>query len=259
MEVLETFNDLRDVIGSASDHISDLDAKLSAFFVEKNTARIIDYDRDSGQDVYKVRLIAQIPGKTRTLTKNALEDLRSALDHAVYASAITLRPGTQPSRTAFPFAHDAAGVHERLNRDLVDIPPEIRTLVEEFRPHQNGNALLWALNNTRNTQTHRLLVPLGTVALGTVLGIGYAELQPPSQIGYSKWDPAKNEVEYMRLGSGSTFEHTVDVTFQAVFGDAASTVLGQPVIPMLNAFRCEVESVVRAIEAETEKLLRILP
>lgn len=254
--MIEAFDDPRECINSARDHINDLDARLKAFFEGQRTPKVRDYDSDTGQDVYKVRLTGKISGKALTLAKNSFSDLRDALDHAVYASTVTLRPGTSPSRTAFPFADDAAGVHAKLNRKLIDVPPEIRSFLEGLCPHKTGNPLLWALNDTRNTKTHRLLVPLGAVAVGHEIKGSAGVISGPARIGYTDWDPAKNEVEYARMARGSTFDHEVNISFQVVFGDASPTVAGQPAVATLHALASEVERIVGAIEAETERLLR---
>jgi hypothetical protein len=134
----DPFDSPREVLNNARDHINDLEARIKTFFDRRPYARVVDYDRDTGQDVHKVRLTARLPSKAAAVAKDAFSNLRDTLDHAVYASAVAIRPGTNPNRTGFPFAYDAAGVHDKLNRELVDVPPAIRTLVEGLRPYKAG-------------------------------------------------------------------------------------------------------------------------
>jgi hypothetical protein len=100
-----------------------------------------------------------------------------------------------------------------------------------------------------------VLIPVLLTAVGTSIGLG--EITLPSgggQIGYSKWDAAKNEVEFMRLPYGSTFNYEVQVSFDVLFGDVEA-VSGQPAIGTLHAIASEVECIVNATEAESARIL----
>lgn len=248
------FDSPKEVLDRARDHIQDLDARIKTFFERKPYTRVIDYDRETGQDVHKIRFTAAIPGKAAAVAKDAFSNLRDALDHAVYGSAAALRPGKRPGGTAFPFAYDAAGVHDKLNSELIDVPPEVRSLLESFRPHKTGNQLLWGLNQTRNTKTHRILVPLIAASVGSSLTLT-GDIIGPSEIGYSRWDPAKNEVEYLRLGRGSKLKYEVNIALDVLFGDVEA-LGGKPAVATLNTLASEVESIILAIEAETTRIIR---
>ena len=251
----DPFDSPREVLARAGEHIDALEARIKVFFDRKPYARVIDFDRDTGQEVHKIRLTGKIPGSVAAVAKDAFSNLRDALDHAVYASAVAIRPGTSPSRTSFPFAYSAVGVHDKLNKDLVDVPPVIRTLIEGLRPHQTGNQTLWGLNCVRNAKTHRMLVPLGAVSLGNSLRFSGA-VRGPSQIGYHRWHASKNEVEYLRLGRGSNVHYEVTATFDVLFGDV-EVFGGRQAIATLKAVADEVERILGAIEAETGRLLQI--
>lgn len=252
--MIDCFDSPKEVLSRARDHIEDLNARVQAFFDRKPYARVVDYDRETGQDVHKIRLTAQLPGKIAAVAKDALSNLRDALDHAVYASAVALSPGFEPSRTAFPFAENASGVHDKLNRELLDIPPEIRTLLEGFRPHKTGNQLLWGLCRTRNVKTHRILVPLGTASTGTSLGLTRGRVIGPAELGLNRWNPLKNEVEFLRVGRGSQLEYEVNVAFSVLFSHA-EVLGGKEAIGTLHAISREVECILVAIETETHRLL----
>ena len=249
------FDSPKEVLSNARDHINDLHARINAFFERKPYAPVIDYDHDTGQDVHKIRLTAKLPGKAIAVAKDALSNLRDCLDHAVYASACTLKPGKAITRTAFPFAYDAAGVHDKLNREFIDISPEIRTLLEGLCPHKTGNQLLWGLNAARNVKTHRVLVPLAAAAMGNTLSAAEMNIVGGGQFGYSRWDAAKNEVEYLRVGRGSKVKNKVDMSFSVLFGDV-EVFGGKDAVATLNAAAGEVQSILLAIEAETCRILR---
>jgi hypothetical protein len=248
------FESPRLLMERAGDHIKDLEARIKAFFDRQPYTRIIERDRDTDQDVHKIRLTAKIPGNISTITKDVFTNLRDALDHAVYASAVTIRPGATPNKTAFPFAEDAAGVHKKLNSELTDIPPDIRTFLEGFQPHKTGNQLLFGLNSTRNVKTHRVLVPIGAASTG-FSGTIHEMVLTNGAFGYHRWDAVKNEVEYARLGQGSRMNGEITVSFDVVFGDVPHFG-GQSAIRTLHTLAREVESVVLGIEAETNRILK---
>ena len=242
-------------MGNARDHINDLEARIKAFFDRKPYTRVVDYDRDTGQDVHKIRLTARLPGKAAAVAKDAFSNLRDALDHTVYASAVALRPGTTPAKTGFAFAPTAAGVHEKLNRELIDVPPAIRTLVEGLRPYKAGDQTLWGLNAIRNVKTHRILVPLGAASLVNSLSLTGCRVQGPSELGYNRWDASKNEVEYMRVGRGSEMHYQINASFDVLFGDV-EVFGGRQAIATLDEVADKVERILGAIEAETARILR---
>ncbi len=242
------------LIGRARTHILDLNAAITAFFNTRPHSTAIYPDNDAKQTVYAIRLTAQLPESLTVIAKDAAGNLRDALDHAVYACACDLAGG-EPKNTGFPFAKNAAGVRGELNGDrLRGNPPAIRPLLEGFCPHEGGNDLLWGLNSIRNPNTHRILVPVGQAITHQSLGIESATITGNSQIGYSRWNAAKNEVEYMRLGFGSNAKFNVQAAFTVSF-EGVNALSGKPVIPVLNAIGSEVERVVLAIEAETNRLL----
>lgn len=252
----DPFDSLREVLSNARDHINDLDARIKAFFEREPYARVIDFDRDTGEDVYKVRLTARLPGKLAAVTKDAFANLRDALDHAVYASAVSIRPGTSPNNTSFPFSYDAIGVHEKLNKEVIGVPPAIRTLIEGLRPHKTGDQTLWGLNSIRNVKTHRVLVPLGAAAIDGSVGLIRGHIGQ-GRIGFSRWDATKNEIEYMRLvrAPHTHLEHHVRASFDVLFGDV-KVFAGRKAIPTLNEVADKVGSILGAIEVETARLLR---
>jgi len=161
----------------------------------------------------------------------------------------------EPSDTGFPFARNAAGVAGELGgKRLRGNPAEIRPVLESFEPYEGGNDLLWGLNSVRNPNTHRMIVPTGQAVVGTEMSISNATIKG-GKLGYSEWNPAKNELEYMRLGPGSTADYKMSVAFDICFS-GTNALSGKPVIASLHAIASEVERVVLTIEAETARHLR---
>jgi hypothetical protein len=86
------------------------------------------------------------------------------------------------------------------------------------------------------------------------IGISSAMLTGNSQIGYSRWLPATNEVEFMRIGLGSKIDYEVTVAFDVTFGDV-EIVRGKPVLGTLREIMTEVDRIILVIEAETARII----
>lgn len=205
------------------------------------------------EKVHKVKLTASLPEDVALITKDAAENLRNALDHAVYACAAFLTGGN-PDKAGFPFAKTAAGVKERLNSPRLDgNPPEIRPLLASFEPHQRGNALLWGLHQLRNSNTHRMLVSVGMAS--TTDGVMDANVITGSvRWGGSRWDMAKNECEFLRVKGAADFRFQVNIQIYGVFRDIVGFG-GHEVVSTLIPIADEVERIVSAIEAETRRII----
>lgn len=254
MTDVDHFDSPKQLIGHAREHIDRLEGEVKTFFDRKPYARVVDFDHETRQHIFKIRITAKLPSKIRLVFKDATTNLRDALDHAVYASAVAL--GIEgPEKTGFPFANDAAHLQGELGTwKFSHVPQDIHPLLMSFQPYPGGNDLLIGLNRMRNPNTHRIIVPVGFASLGISGEIESAMLMGGA-LGYSKWDPTKNEVEYMRLGLGSNFNGNMQFAFDVTFGDV-EVVGGKPVVSTLRAIETEVNRIVLGIEAETARLLR---
>lgn len=255
MQISDQFESPRALLKRGREQIEEAGQLIRSFFERKPYTRVIDIDRETAQEVHKVRLTANIPGAVRVAVKDASSNLRDALDHAIYAAAVCL-VGGDPDNTGFPFARDAAGVQGELNGPrLKGNPPELRPLLASFEPHEGGNKLLCGLNRIRNPNTHRILVPVGSAGMAPESFMRKATITGGFKFGYSQWDAAKNEIEYLRVGLGSKYDYEVKVAFFVQFGDVP-ILGGMELIRTLHAIAGEVERVVEGIENETARLVR---
>jgi hypothetical protein len=253
-DTLPEFESPKWQIERAREHIQQLDTEINAFFASKPCARVVEHDPNTGDQIYKVRLTAKLPGRLRVILKDATSNLRDALDHAVYAAAVSLGVA-DPEKTGFPFANDALHLQGELGTwKFSHVPQSIHPILMSFKPYPGGNDLLVGLNRIRNPNTHRVIVPVGFATQSLAI-TGGAGLLTGGQIGYSRWHPATNEVEYMRLGAGSDFKHDVQITFDVAFGDV-EFVRGKPVCPTLHEIMTEVNCIILGLEAETARIKR---
>jgi hypothetical protein len=252
-ETLLEFESPRLLLGRAREHIDHLAAEIKAFFDRRPYAHVVETDPKTLQQVYKIRLTAALPARLPAVLKDATSNLRDALDHAVYAAAVTLGV-SEPTATGFPFANNEPHLYGELGTwKFTHVPQSIHPVLVSFKPYPGGNDLLVGLNRIRNPNTHRIIVPVGFATMGNEISIAHGTIGGNSQIGYSRWDAAKNEVEFMRLGQGSQMHYTVKASFDVTFGDL-EFVGGKPVVATLRKIMAEVNRVVLALEAECARL-----
>jgi hypothetical protein len=248
----DPFESPKGLVTHAREHADHLESEIGAFFDKRPYTRVIDYDSDTRQDVHKIRLTAKLPGKLSRILKDCTSNLRDALDHAVYAAAVSLGV-KHPKNTGFPFANDATHLDGELARWIfADVPPEIRSCLRGFKPYPGGNDILVALNRIRNPNTHRVIVPVGTANTGGSVSLQHG-IVSEVVMGFSNWDASKNEIEYLRVGRNSQLQYQVQVTFDVTFGDI-EIVGGQPVTGVLRKMASEVERVILGLEVETARL-----
>ena len=251
------FSSPQRLIRRAKEHIDQAEGLIEAFFQARPYAPIVEVDRHTGQQVFKIKLNRLLPDDIDLMIKEAATHLRDALDHACFAAAVSLG-NPSPTKTGFPFARNTEGVEGELRSGrLRDNPPELHSLLVGFNPHEGGNYLLWGLNSIRNPNTHRFIVPVGQ-AVTTTTQIFGGTIKGGTSVGYSRWDAAKNEVEYMRVGAGSHVNPQVSATFSVVF-EGTHALAGRPVIPILKAITNEVCRVGIAIEQDTARIIASRP
>ena len=243
------------LISQAHDQIKEARGIVDTFAASRPCVKVVDFDPVKKQDIYKVRLTAKLPGKLSAVIKDATGNLRDALDHSVFASAVALTGDRGIENTGFPFGNTAAHVQERLkSRALRGNPEALRPFLASFNPHEAGDHILWAMNQLRNPSTHRIVVPVGMNVGGGTFKTEFLAMVGGGSFGYSRWDPEKLELEYMRLGRGSVANYQVQFSLGVVFGDVRA-VQGLDVFSVLAAMAGRVTEVVSAIKDETARLL----
>lgn len=244
-------NSARASIAHARDLIADLEAQLARFKRSQNAFQVVHHEPILKQQIYRIRFFGpEFPQKASNIAKDAVSNLRDSLDHIMYAAAVAKGGGT-PKKTGFPFGSDADAVRHRLTRELADNPRELHQLLLDTKPYEGGNHAIWSLNQLRNPNTHRFIVPVGSAAVAQATVTEGVILGP--SVFYNRWHSATNEVEYMRLGSGSTIQLSVSAHIQVQFADVEA-VAGRPVIPTLLTMASEVDRIVTSIEDECCRL-----
>lgn len=252
------FDSPTDVLAHARDHIKDLERRIGKFF--NPYTRVIDVDPNTGESVHKLKFHTGIPVKMSCIAHDAVSNSRDALDHAVYASTVTLRGYNVPagwSRTKFPVGKTAVNMKGQIDQPgMQHVPTEIKPLLVTFEAHKQGrNHAIWAMNELRNEKTHRVLVPVSPatpvlVSNARIVGGTIGVKQSPPV-----WHPANHEIELFRTGAGTQVQYNLDVAPFISLSDT-DPALKQPAASVLSAISDVVEGIVSDISERTARILR---
>jgi hypothetical protein len=210
------------------------------------TSKVVETDPDTSEEVHKIKLVKPMPVDLPGLVFDAINNLRSALDQAIYA----LKP-VRGKYTYFPFASDAVHFENAIKGRCKNLPQEIRDVLRTFKPYKGGNNLLWALNELANSNKHGIISPVAIASGGTVFKS--VKVSGSGSIMIPEWDRSKNEIVFYRVRPGGTFNAQFNFTTFIAIHDV-EFVGGQPADAILNKFVSIVEGIVLGIEAEARKI-----
>jgi hypothetical protein len=235
-------------IARAKRHIRNLDARIEKFFKNQPYARVIEPDADGIDQLYKIKLTKPLPESLTDLSNEIVEGLRSGLDQAAFATAVA--DGKINAKSAyFPIADDVIGLETGIKGRCKDIPSDIITLFRSFNPYKGGNDLIWALNQLCNRSKHRFLT--AEMAVGRMYC--RSGFLPAGTLPIPRWDSAKDEMVFGRVGPDGEFKYDIDFSFFVALGEM-DIVGHQPAVPVFDAMASEVERIVLAIEAEARRI-----
>lgn len=243
----------------AKRRIRELDTEILAFGQTNPYIQVVEHDADTGEQVYKIKLIKPLPVSLKGIAFDAIINLRAALDNAGYSIAIAA--GTRGKDGHYPFGGNYNDAQSCIKRRSKDIPREIFDVMLASKPYKGGNDLLWALNKLSNTRKHEIIIPMVAasgpfeITVGGGSGHNIFRATGPVSLGGRTWNRTKNELEYMRFGHGSQVD--IDANFSFTFFIAFSkvdVVDGQPAIGVLDAMTGEVERILMAIEDEAKRI-----
>jgi hypothetical protein len=184
------------------------------------------------------------------MTGDIVNNLREALDHAMYEIAVAAGH-KHPKNAYFPFSSGATTFEASLNGRCKDVPKEIYPLLRSFEPYKGGSEALWALNEICIANKHKLLVPMGAATIVAGLDVsGTGRIEMPYK---PAWDGAKHEMELLVIGPGSQFKGDFNLGFYVAFGEIES-VHGKSAIEVLDLFVNMVETILGEIDAESRRL-----
>jgi hypothetical protein len=160
----DPFDSSRRKLAWAKKHLAQFKRKNIQFFKKKNLYAVFAEPSTKHPPciVHKMRFVKQLPAGFSEMTGDIVDNLRAALDHAVYGVAIAAAPGTRPLNAYFPFSRDASKFEANLKGRCADVPKEIYPLLRSYEPYKGGSDALWAINQVCVANKHTLIIPIGT-------------------------------------------------------------------------------------------------
>lgn len=211
----------------------------------------VDVENFATSDATRIvlRRVKNPPMEVSDTINDSFEALRKALDQVGYA--VVRKLGAGGKKCAFPFGDNDSEVQARASGQSKEIPPEIFAIMTAFRPHKEGDKLLWALNEIANTSKHRITKAFpGSVSQASV---GMLRISGNGDI-LGPWDEQKGEMVIAEIGSDSEF--TMDglsYTISLVFGDVPY-VEGMPIEPVFRYLESKVKEVLDAVELKAVEM-----
>ena len=215
------FHSSKRSISRARKHIDDLEMGIASFNEDGCAITIIEEPYDSGAKyVVKARAIKKIPDELESIAADAIYNLRSSLDQAIFSVATVAKKagGTGISLSSnhwsMPIDSDERKADKRIDKlcKPAGFPSKIGDDIRHFEPYFTGfveNSLLFGLNKAANINKHRFLTP-------TDIRFGRFELHYVS-------GPKIQPSEIIVIGQGQ-FDLT---TFPVLGDDTATAPVGQ--------------------------------
>lgn len=224
--------------------------------------------RNKNISVLKLQFVP-FPDSLNFAVRDAFRDLRSALDQACYATALAKHNKHYNHSTHFPFSKTKEEFTAASKRQR-KVPIEILRIAEAFKPYgdEDGNKLLYSINDIRNAQDHRLLghmsaslssfessTNIGTDTFISLMDAGVKEVASfeTNIIFPPIWDNEKSELSVM------WWDNRVinDVEFSTdayICLNHKGFFMHKPPLEMLYAGATLVEQILKAIEAKSKEM-----
>lgn len=244
----DPFKDSKLSIARAREHIADLRDRILAYARSEPHTKFVEFDSEGSYELHKIKFIKPLPEDLISVTADAINNLRQALDLAVYV-ALGATERVNPRRSKFPFAENAKAFEK--DKIYKEFPAEIKPLFRSLRPYRGGNDYLWAFNDIRNKNQHRWLNPMMVACRGS--SEVSQEMRSEFGVPLGKWDPVNQEVIFAIFMEGKRAEYDGTLTFAVKFGQV-EVVRDRPVIEILNIWAGMIESIVSKIEQEARRL-----
>jgi hypothetical protein len=202
------FNDILAKIDRANKHIGDLDSLWDACRVAHPNRTRIERDPQSGDLHYFVEDMTPIPIQVPLIAGDAIQNLRTALDHLAWAM-VKRAGGKVDTQTSFPIfesATDYADAKKGVTRKVQGLSSFAMQKLASHGPYKGGNDKLWILHRLNNIDKHRLLLTVGhDVGVRTLLPSEKRSLGAKFRVGRPGADSFKFEGMFMNFVQPITF------------------------------------------------------
>ena len=223
------------------------------FFKGAKGAVVVEPDVDGIYEVHKFRLKKPLPDVLTKKTVSSVENLRAALDSAVYEIG-GLAGAPKLDKLYFPFCATKADLASRIDSCCKGIPKEIRSLLASYEPYEGGEEVVWAINELCRASKHRIIIPVNP---GASVVFSHFEIAGGTRPVYVCDGQSilcdENEIIIARTERGSKYNYKASIAFGVAFGPVRP-IEGREVFPNLNRMLDAVSAIVNELEQECKKI-----
>ena len=233
-------------------HSRELKRRLNAFVLSNPYRHVVQPDPDGIHEIHKLKARRKVlPLSFVDIATDAIENLRSALDLAVYAIAEKVAitdSSVKLSKVYFPFCDVQEKFSSRITGCCPNFPTPICDLLGTFKPYEGGDDILWSIGEfAKKTKHHGLTAVAMNFTSGHMVGRG---IQPSFPL---KWDRSNNEVVLCRSRLNTKVQFKLHGTFRIGLGDVP-VVAHKNLAGLVHRMTGIVEGIIAAIGAEAKRI-----
>jgi hypothetical protein len=158
-------------IERANKHINEFVSLWTSCGIAHPNKTRIERDPQSGDATFYVADMTPIPPDVSIIAGDAIQNLRSALDHLVYAM-MTKAGAKITTQTGFPI-FDTFALYSNPKsgalRKIGGLGKLATQEIDRLKPYKGGNDNLWLLHKLNNIDKHRLLLTVGHSVVGSTM------------------------------------------------------------------------------------------
>jgi hypothetical protein len=231
----------------AKHHIGDLKAAFDAFVQTHSHTLAVGSDPNTGEITVELRFNEQIPTNISLILADAVHNLRTALDHAMW-ELMGLDGGTQDKHTTLPTGDTRQNYESRCNGIKTPRGDTKKFLVGLATYKGGAGGEIYAMHQLDNREKHTIITPLASLVRISRMKFVDPHGRVIADMADSSFGPGPDgRVRVARMGPGITVEfdqnaeRTIEIFFRDVEGfrfkrivptlmhlaDAVSDCLGQ--------------------------------
>jgi hypothetical protein len=241
----------------ADEHLHKLKCVIQRFVEDKPYRLVSEFQMDGRKRVYVAKDVKQPADDIGLILGDCVHNLRSALDHVVWALS---DPVVRDRQTSFPIFVDRNDFFRRAKNGegagkpgwgsglhkLAGVSKEAFAVIEAAQPYHAGNdaptQTLAVLDHLDITDKHKLLN--NGVAAANPTGMDLSSGGTGKRIGFRLWAGLLEEdtvvAEFTCPNRKAAMEMNFDFAARVAFGETAEVATGWPVVETLEGIRNDV-------------------
>ena len=198
----------------ANEHLRRLKVEVIRCVTELNSEGFRrDQDPETGDHIWLIDAPEAVTERTSVLAGDFIHNLRSVLDHIVWALASDRERRPLPE---FPiYEHEGPGDNGFYPAGIMKIrslPPDAKVIIESLQPYKGGNQALLDIQRLDNTDKHRRLLASPYHLRGSTIFLPSQEITAPDgrRIVFTSLSKLRmtsgrlnNGDEFFRVGAGN--------------------------------------------------------